>query len=219
MTFNIAIFAKSPDPGHVKTRLIPPLDPSTAATLYTAFFCDCIRKALLVVECPIVHYDTNPTLLRRALEESFEVTPVVEWRPQAHGDLGVRMAAVTTPCMIIGADYPTLPVDYLRQAAEQLEQVDVILGPAIDGGSYLIGLRSPCPSIFDTIPWGTPDVLTRMRERAGALSLTTRLLPPWYDVDTVDDFNRLRLELESLPADSPDDDCPFTRACLRSLLS
>ncbi len=76
----------------------------------------------------------------------------------------------------------------------------MVLGPSEDGGYYLIGLKRPCPELFQGIAWSTGRVLAQTVERAEALGLSVALTPPWYDVDTASDLDRLRNELASLPA-------------------
>jgi rSAM/selenodomain-associated transferase 1 len=96
--------------------------------------------------------------------------------------------------VLVGADLPTLPAAYVEDALERLtrRQESLVLGPAEDGGYYLIGLTHVHDEIFDDIPWGTPDVLRRTQEAAAALRLTVELLPIWYDVDLPSDLRRVR---------------------------
>jgi hypothetical protein len=97
-----------------------------------------------------------------------------------------------------------VPAANLARAARSLRAgKDLVLGPAADGGYYLIGLGRPLPSLFAEIPWGTGDVLAATRTRARALGLRTHLLPPSFDVDEVDDLRRLRAAIVSGEADLP----------------
>jgi glycosyltransferase A (GT-A) superfamily protein (DUF2064 family) len=141
---------------------------------------------------------------------------VIDWRVSEPGGFADPLAAVGRPCLVMLGDSPTLPVDYMAQAAARVAVDDVVIGPAIDGGFYLLGLRSPAPALFDGLHWGIADLFTRVRERAAQLDLSTRLLPPWYRVGTQDELRRLELELETLPVNS-NDDCPYTRAALATL--
>jgi rSAM/selenodomain-associated transferase 1 len=95
--------------------------------------------------------------------------------------------------VLVGADLPTLPAAYIVDALERLTQPreSLVLGPAEDGGYYLIGLTHVHDELFDGIPWGTPDVLRRTREAAAGLRLTVELLPIWYDVDLPSDLRRV----------------------------
>jgi rSAM/selenodomain-associated transferase 1 len=96
--------------------------------------------------------------------------------------------------VLVGADLPTLPAAYIEDALERLTrpQESLVLGPAEDGGYYLIGMTRAHDELFDGIPWGTADVLRRTQEAAAALRLTVELLPLWYDVDLPSDLQRVR---------------------------
>lgn len=207
LPLTLAVFAKAPIPGAVKTRLCPPLTGEQAARLYAAFVCDTVRAAQAVSK-PTVFYSGDQEPLARLLAEN-ALFPT-QWQPQGDGDLGARMARVPAPCLILGTDSPHLPVSFLQEALDHLATVDVVLGPAEDGGYYLIGLRAPQPSLFEGIHWSTGEVLAQTRARAASRQLTTFLLPPWHDIDTIDDLNRLRAYLQS----TSDADCPATRAAL-----
>jgi len=111
--------------------------------------------------------------------------------------------------VIVGTDVPTLPLDYFKQALAQLETHDLVLGPALDGGYYLIGLRKPAPDLFADIPWSTDRVLTLTQEKAHGLRLTTATIPPWRDVDTIEDLAAL-IEAESLDAKKPKNERAFS---------
>jgi rSAM/selenodomain-associated transferase 1 len=121
--------------------------------------------------------------------------------PQRGGTIGDRMRHVLaglfargyTSVVIVGSDLPTLPDAYVNAAFERLrdDRTDVVIGPATDGGYYLIGLRSVSSRLFDAIPWSTPMVLARTMEIAETLRLTVSLTPQWYDVDSVDDLRRV----------------------------
>jgi glycosyltransferase A (GT-A) superfamily protein (DUF2064 family) len=88
---------------------------------------------------------------------------------------------------------------YIVQAAGLLEPVDLVLGPAEDGGYYLIGMSRPHPNLFDGIAWSTKMVLAQTLDRAQELGLNSALTPPWRDVDTADDLARFQDELQNLP--------------------
>jgi glycosyltransferase A (GT-A) superfamily protein (DUF2064 family) len=94
-----------------------------------------------------------------------------------------------------------LPAEYVERAVDLLTNSDVVIGPAEDGGYYLIGLRQKHPGLFSDIAWSSSRVAAQTLERAATLGLTAARLPPWYDVDTPADLERLRAELVSLPPD------------------
>jgi glycosyltransferase A (GT-A) superfamily protein (DUF2064 family) len=96
---------------------------------------------------------------------------------------------------LISSDNPTLPSGYVVQAFAALPDADAVLGPAEDGGYYLIALRQPHPGLFQDITWSTAVVFEQTLARAAALGLRVAITPPWYDVDDLAAFHRLRAEL------------------------
>ena len=143
-------------------------------------------------------------------------------RPQGDGDLGIRMARFLTTehaagaeaVVLVGADSPTLPVDYVERAFAELERADVVLGPATDGGYYLLGCGRRVPPIFDGVRWGTSRVLA---DTMACLPADWRLalLPPWYDVDTPDDWRMLCGHVSALRRAGLDPGVPFTEKLLQ----
>ena len=115
-------------------------------------------------------------------------------------------------CCIIGTDSPDLPAEYIGKAFDHLDndEVDVVFGPAEDGGYYLLGLKRCWPGLFQDIPWSTEAVLETSIKRAGKLGLRTILLPIWYDLDEMKDLRRL--------LDSPEAAAPRTREAAHRLL-
>lgn len=208
--FTLAVFAKAPVPGQVKTRLRPALDDQQAARLAAAFVRDTLEKAARLGPPVTVYYAGD-----RALLESL-APPGVRWADQGGGDLGARMARVPAPCLLLGADSPHLPPAYLRQALAAVPAYDVVLGPADDGGYFLLGLRAPQPALFDGIAWSTGEVLAQTLAKAAALGLTVHQPPPWYDLDTPADLRRLIENLKAVPPGS-EDDCPATRTALEKI--
>jgi rSAM/selenodomain-associated transferase 1 len=139
--------------------------------------------------------------------------------PQHDGDLGRRMAgffadefsAGARSVVLVGTDSPTFPPAFLRLVFEDLEAVDVVLGPATDGGYYLIGCARRVPPIFDGIAWGGPCVLLETVARLPA-DYRLSLLPPWYDVDTLADWWALRGHLAGFRRVGRDPGVPRTEA-------
>jgi uncharacterized protein len=121
--------------------------------------------------------------------------------PQQGETLGDRMrnafgelfARGYTRVVAIGSDLPTLPARYVEQAFDRLRDRSgaIVVGPAIDGGYYLIGLREAAPELFDAIPWSTRGVLAATRQAAEKLNLVVHLTPEWYDVDEPADLDRV----------------------------
>jgi uncharacterized protein len=196
MSALLLIFAKAPVPGQVKTRLSPPLTPAQAAALYGCFLQDVLTEMAGLEEMALaVAY--NPASAREFFLNS---TPDrVHLVAQAGADLGARLlrafdwgfAQGYEAVLIRNSDSPDLPGAFIREGREVLlsGRADVVLGPCPDGGYYLVGLRRPCPELFQGIAWSTDAVLQQTLGRSGRLGLRPHLLPSWADID---DLNGLR---------------------------
>jgi rSAM/selenodomain-associated transferase 1 len=209
--------AKAPEAGHVKTRLVPPLSQEAAAELYRCLLLDKLLQVGQLSEVdPYLAYtpaESRPLMLS-LVPEPFTLIP------QAGSDLGERLHRLSAillerghpAVLLIDSDTPTLPTAYLVDAITRLtdETAELVLGPAEDGGYYLIGLRRPCRALFDGIPWSGPAVLTETLRRASAKGLRVSMLPSWFDVDTPDDLARLRHDL----ATNGNTPAPHTRGFL-----
>ena len=197
----VAIMAKAPQAGEVKTRLCPPLSLVDAAELYRRFLLDKIEQvtALKAVSLAVAY---TPAEAKAFFEE---VAPGFFLVPQRGADLGDRLANSLSELLARGhggavaidSDTPTLPVGFLQQAVDLVttSDFDVVLGPTQDGGYYLIGLRAMHPALFEAMAWSTSAVLSETVRRADAKGLRVACLPPWYDIDTPEDLGRLRTEL------------------------
>jgi rSAM/selenodomain-associated transferase 1 len=182
----LGIFVRTPLAGAVKTRLVPPLSPAAARDLYVAFLRDLFERVHQAKVLPTVFYSGEPTDELRAL-----VPPRWPLVAQRGADLGARMAAAFddllaaggSRAVLIGSDSPDLPLAHLRHAFQRLKNRDVVLGPAMDGGYYLIGLRARAPRLFEGIAWGEAGVFADTVERIQREQLSFSLLPLWYDVD------------------------------------
>lgn len=219
----LAIMARQPVPGQVKTRLCPFLTPEQCADLYSAFIKDDLALATSASSYTVF-------LAFTPIEaKSFFRTvapPSVTLVAQGHGDLGQKMYRVCatlcrqgySPVIIIGSDLPTLQPRHLQQALEALRDHDVCLGPTPDGGYYLVGQRQANQRLFDNIPWSTPLVLPTTLARAKDAGLSLALLDSCSDVDTVEDLHRLSVDVGRL-RQTPGSVIPRnTEACLRRLL-
>jgi rSAM/selenodomain-associated transferase 1 len=199
---SLGIFAKEPRPGQVKSRLAAVTSPEWAAKVADAFLRDTVSRLAQVDAERFLVYDPA---------EGREYFPPLagnryELLPQEGGDLGRRMEqfilgrlqAGAQRIVIVGADSPTLPPEWIERAFQELAKSDLVLGPATDGGYYLLGCAGAPPPIFDHISWGTERVLCetigRLTNDAGRLAL----LPPWYDVDTLADLWSLKGHLAAL---------------------
>lgn len=185
----IAVFAKSPTPGSVKTRLIPPLTPEQAASLHGAFVRDAIERcaAIPAVTCEL-HTDTE--------SDAWPELDVAR-KLQIQGDLGLKMLHALDAALragapvaaILGADVPDVPASYVEQIL--LSPADVTLGPAEDGGFYAIAARRVHPDMFRDVPWSTSETLVRTLAAVERCGLTAALGPVWYDVDEPADLIKL----------------------------
>lgn len=194
-SIQIAIFAKAPVAGYAKTRLIPLLGPQGAAALQKSL----IRRTLKTArQSPL-----RPISLWCAPDQSHNifVSLSLEFETTTHqqlgSNLGVRMLntfeALTPagPLILIGTDCPILAADDLAHCAAALRDgADAAFIPTEDGGYALIGLRRPVPPLFEDMPWGTSEVMTRTRERLRELRLDAFEAEELWDIDTPADFLR-----------------------------
>lgn len=210
----LGVFAKCPRAGHVKSRLAQATSPQWAAQVAEAFLSDWLAKLKgFAMRCIVVY---SP----REAENYFAnlASGSLEIEAQVDGDLGARMehflkrqfAAGKEKIVIIGTDSPTLPLDFLSRALTELDKADVVLGPAEDGGYYLLGCARRVPDIFAGIPWGESGVLRQTVARLKTTGTDFSLLPVWYDVDTFDDWQRLCGEVRTLRAAGIDPGIPST---------
>lgn len=214
----LVLLAKAPLPGLAKTRLVDgrAVDRALAARLAEAFVRDtldlCLRAAgerVLVAYAP-----------RESADWFRSAAPGAALCPQVDGDLGARIAAAFDAAfaldaervVMIGADTPHLRPERIEAAYAALERHACVLGPAADGGYYLVGLRQPRPELFAGLAWSTPRVLAETLERAQASGLSVDLLPEEHDVDEIADLRRLARELAQDPQR-----CPRTAEILREV--
>ncbi len=197
----LIVFAKFPRAGEVKTRLVPPLTFQSAAELYRALLRSTfervrsIRDVHLVVASAV---DTDVPLLRRLLEE-FGSASDVEVRPQRGSDLGERMSNAIDESLregaasvcLIGSDHPLLAPTHIVEAFAALEAHDVVIGPAEDGGYYLIGMRASHAELFRNMPYSTADLFRQTLSAAHRSALRVATLPEAFDVDDGEALRRL----------------------------
>ncbi|HUG93895.1 MAG TPA: TIGR04282 family arsenosugar biosynthesis glycosyltransferase [Planctomycetaceae bacterium] len=209
----------------MKTRLAAEWGNERAAELYAAFVADTMDRFRTTGDRRFVGYTPDDAAsagyFANVARGDFEL-----W-PQPGGTLGERLeaffqmafAAGAARVVVIGSDSPTLPREYVEQAFELLTGLETVpagnvegsvvttrsaagsvLGPATDGGYYLVGLRDRIPPIFSDVEWSTRGVLRQTVARLGQCGVSLALLPPWYDVDTFEDVELLRGHLDALKA-------------------
>lgn len=203
----LGILGKQPTPGRVKTRLAADYGFEAAAQIHEAMLLDLLDLWASEHRLPragriVLAFDPpeSESWFASRLPSNIEI------RPQADGDLGRRMHTFlermfregAEQVVLIGTDSPTLDPEIVRVAFDLLRSREVVLGPAVDGGYYLIGCRPPVPPLFDAVEWGTARVLDQTIERIEASSRSMGLLPPWYDVDDSGSWRFLAAHLRAM---------------------
>ncbi len=184
----ICIFAKEPIAGRVKTRLAATIGDSAAARLASAFLHDTIALVRSLDLPFVVAWSGAP-----------EAAPAdVEIWPQGDGDLGARLERIFDRALLhsrwviaLGADSPGLPARNIHSAIEALRARDAVIGPAWDGGYYLLGLTRMQPRILSDIAWSTSRTCLDTTIRLCLHGYRTATLRPWFDVDEASDLQRL----------------------------
>ncbi|MCS6896485.1 MAG: TIGR04282 family arsenosugar biosynthesis glycosyltransferase [Nitrospira sp.] len=198
----LVVFAKAPVPGQVKTRLCPPLTEDEAATLHGSFVLDTLERTKAAIHrfnLPIDRYLACAPSSTHAFFKVMGARHDIRLIDQVGNELGERMAQTFDrlfaeryrSVVLLGTDVPSLPIEEYRQAFVLLESHDLVLGPALDGGYYLLGLKRPAPDLFLDIPWSTDRVLDATEKRARSLGLTLAMTTPWQDIDTISDLSAL----------------------------
>lgn len=204
-TYAFAVMVKAPRSGEVKTRLVPPLCAQEASLLSACFVKDIVANLLSVAESlPIDCYAAyspagSEALFREFLPPQVRLLPprstgLANSLPDAVEDL---LARGYQGACLINADSPTLPTSLLTDAITSLHAPGdrVVLGPATDGGYYLIGLKHPHRHLFHDIAWSTERVYRQTSERAASIGLELVTLPTWYDIDDAASLKWLCREL------------------------
>jgi rSAM/selenodomain-associated transferase 1 len=212
----LGLFAKAPRPGQVKTRLAAASSPDWAARVAEAFLLDLLRRLDQLALPRLLAFSppAEAAYFRGLAGDRFTLVP------QADGDLGQRLAAFfagqfqagARAVVVLGSDSPTVPLDFVEQAFQELERADVVLGPATDGGYYLVGCARQVPPLFEEMPWGGGGVLAATVRRLADPRWRLAVLPPWYDVDTLDDWRMLQGHLAALRRAGLDPGVPHTEA-------
>ncbi len=218
----LVLMAKAPIEGQVKTRLIGPLTAEEAKKLYVAFLSD----TFAMMESVVDERDDLRLVMCYTPEGEEEAFDDVEREgclmiAQRGEDLGERLTNCFADVfemgfdsvIAIGGDSPTLPDEMVLEAFDCLEtENDVVVVPAEDKGYCLIGMRKLHPQIFQNIPWSTADVMSATEAQAKNASLGLIVGPDWYDVDTLEELERLKQELKETKGNAK-----FTRRFLKEL--
>jgi rSAM/selenodomain-associated transferase 1 len=192
----VALLAKAPIPGRVKTRLAADVGPAAAVAHYRRI--GLAVAAAVGSEYPLTVWYDPPgaeAVMRAWLGAR-------QFRVQQGADLGARMAHAfrthfasgEAPVIAIGADCPAVDASVIGDAVHHLESHDVAIGPTVDGGYYLLGLNAPQPDLFETVPWSTADVFRITVGRLRARDLSVGVMPSLRDVDTLADIEALGLD-------------------------
>jgi uncharacterized protein len=230
-TCGIAVMAKASIAGRSKTRLVPPLTFEEAAQCNTAFLRDIADNILAAsAQASIAGYVAfGPPRARRFFQEHLpeEIGLIEAWYPNFGDCLFCAIAQLVErghrAAVVLNSDSPTLPTSLLVDTAEVLARPGdrAVLGPALDGGYYLLGLKAKHHRLFEDIAWSTERVAQQTLERAAELDLPVHMLPTWYDVDDVAGLKMLHAELFDGRSFAPDL-CPAqprrTRALIQALV-
>ncbi|MFH1215892.1 MAG: TIGR04282 family arsenosugar biosynthesis glycosyltransferase [Pseudomonadota bacterium] len=194
----LILFTRFPQPGMAKTRLIPVLGEHGAADLQrrmAAFMFERAQKIRTTKDVAVeVHYcGGDEGEVRSWVPTAFQL------KVQCKGDLGKRLHHATNTAfaegrgkiVVIGSDCPSLTEEILEDAFQKLNHADVVIGPAHDGGYYLIGLRKSSDCLWKNISWGTEKVLRQTIGQAEAYGLSFLFLPPLADIDRPEDLTEL----------------------------
>jgi rSAM/selenodomain-associated transferase 1 len=215
----IIVFTREPIAGATKTRLIPRLGAANAAALADAFTHDALARASRLGAPLVIGASAAGGVARsgyfRALAYVFDARLI----DQGAGHLGLRMARVLEPylgdgAILMGTDTPSLPLALLRRSVAMMHSTDVVLGPSLDGGYYLVGARVALPPIFRDIRWGSGRVLADTISRLDRIGARYALGPAWYDVDRFDDVALLCEHLRLMRRKHQPVPCPATEQVL-----
>ncbi len=189
----LIVFARAPELGRVKTRLAAEVGDGAALRAYRTL----AEQVIAAVSASATYSVTvayTPPDAEPAMREW--LGPGVTLRPQSGGGLGARMAAAIADAIsggaeravVIGTDCPDVTPDVVAEAFTRLGAADVVLGPASDGGYYLIGMSRPHRALFEGIPWSSAGTLRATLARARAGGLSVALLDERRDIDTAEDW-------------------------------
>jgi len=206
------IMSKAPIPGFTKTRLASGFSPVERALIHKACLADTVNACVDQGIRTEIHFtggtkeDFARPLLdadRSEAEAHRAIGRAASFVPQSEGDLGARMRGAFElalgafdAAIVVGADIPGIDGAILRDAIDRISSRDLVLGPAPDGGYYLIALKKPTPRLFDDIVWSRDDVAQRTIAKAAGLGLSVAMTEPRRDIDTPDDARAFLADAE-----------------------
>ena len=197
----LVVAAKPPCTGEVKTRLCPPLSTAQAADLYECLLADILAKmgSYKGADLWIAHTPEGEDYFKGSYGGRIKLLAqrgigLSERVPHIFADL---FNSSYRSVLVTDSDSPTVPLSTIKSAYRNLDEegCDVVIGPSLDGGYYLIGLKSPAEGLFRDIPWSSEGVLEKTLENTSRLGLKTALLPCAYDIDMEEDLERLWKEM------------------------
>ena len=201
----VIVMAKRPAPGATKTRMTPALSAEQAAELYERLLLDTLDRLSRRTDCTAIVARDHPS----SAEYFSTIASELDQLDQVGDRLGVRLDSVLTAALAQGfdavfamsSDSPDLPIAHLDDAFAALDRddVDVVLGPTEDGGYYLIGWKQRWAPIVTSVEMSTPQVLDDTLAAAHRVGAAVHLAPTWYDIDTIDDLDKLRTAGEAAP--------------------
>ncbi|MBN1582332.1 MAG: TIGR04282 family arsenosugar biosynthesis glycosyltransferase [Anaerolineae bacterium] len=193
---HLVLYAKHPLPGYAKTRLGAAIGTEQSAGVYARL----LYAYLLDLAKAHLPGTTIELSLASASDIAFFAGAFPEFtvQPQVEGDLGQRMAASfaqafsrgASSVILTGSDVPDLTSQLVRDAFQALESNPIVIGPAADGGYYLVGMHAPGARLFEGIAWSSKHVLAQTQDLARAQKLEIAYLPELYDMDTIREYER-----------------------------
>lgn len=197
----LGILFRIPEQGRVKKRLAAQIGADRAYRAYLDMLYETLRKVKKLKGIDLYgFYDGNIG--------TYSVSVNLQTTPQQGNDLGERMLNAIY-CLIdkgykkvvlIGADSPDLPLEYIKDAFKALDSYELVIGPAVDGGYYLIGMKRPMETVFKDIKWGSSTVMKDTISIAEKKGIDYFLLPRWYDIDNIESLDRWKTKYPISPS-------------------
>ncbi|NBC10020.1 MAG: DUF2064 domain-containing protein [Bacteroidetes bacterium] len=187
----LIIFIRNPELGKVKTRLARDVGAEKALSIYKALLRHTRATAMQVQAKRLLFYSQD-------IQETDDwPQPQFEKRLQSGNGLGERMQhafatalATADKAIIVGSDIAQINADIIKKAFGALDEADFVIGPALDGGYYLLGMKQPTPQLFQNMPWSTSQVCAVTQQRIRQLGKTYRLVDTLSDIDYASDWEQ-----------------------------